>query len=226
MSDVTIATITYRAEDALALMWESFLHFHPGPPPPWLVWDNGQGSYARARGAAVWDGNNSVECGVCMDRLIPYVKTRYVLFTEDDVEFGAPVLPDLLRAIGEEGFAAGYLNPSTGLGCVYGKNLPGSARIEPCCALYETERLQRFCRHLTFAHVINHHNSLFYDTGGLLLAFAQAAGWEVAACPWLFERIWHWGHVASSFRPDITATVEMRDTYTLIQEHLRALRAA
>lgn len=193
MSDsrVTVCVANLGVKDAFDLMWKSFCKHHG--EYPLYVWDNGSkdgcDSLGRMYATKYREGNESH--GVSLDRLCRMVETEYVLVSDNDVEYLAPVVDDM---IAEDAFCV--CPPERfgqGSAEFMGFQCEGQPRIDPCCALFRTDELKELLQFASFAFYVSPHQNRHYDTGSMLYHFARAVGKSIKTPGWLWERIYHYG---------------------------------
>ena len=245
MSDLTLVCTVRGAVDAAALMWESFLAHHPRPL--FLAYDNGSddGGAVRAYLAGhadrliARDPGESISHGAALDVLCEIVSTPYLLAVDSDVEFtgeAVPLMRFLLDDMGDQGVVVYPEEELAGaVAMVFDHELDLQPRVNPCCCLWRTDRLQRLLgAGFGFGTYIGIEQGEWWDVGGMLHMAARAAGWEPLACRSLWKLITHYGEISLLFRPehelnfhpDLTAqrVAVVAERYETIRRRLAELR--
>ncbi len=229
---VTVVCANLNAIHAFDLMWRSFCHHH-SDDIPLFVWDNGSTDGCKELGrkyaARFVDGPTRMH-GACLDELCGMVDTPWVLTVDNDVEFLAPTVRDMISLacagdafcvcpvkrydMGEVIIQDSYEGPVL---------CKGQERIDPCCALFETRQLKWFLEWTSFAAFRCTQKGKHYDTGSMLYHVAKAADETVLTPNWLWDdKIRHFGEITWGLGApegsEQRMTVEQR--YAEIQERL------
>lgn len=132
-----------------------------------------------------------------LDVMSQEVRTPYTLVMDNDIWVKGPFLAKMIKALEEAGghsFAAcGLMHDDMGTVDHFGRLLHGRRRIDPSCALFRAEPLARMTGRVTFSPYECVATGSFYDTGGMITAAAEGAGFSIAQCPWLPETVLHFG---------------------------------
>lgn len=202
---VTVLVVTQGFRDALRLAVDSLRHYNKDVDFTVWCWvnpsdDGGEAQrWAEANCDRVFYKTEDFGHyhGRPLDVMAQEVKTPYTLVIDNDVWVKGPFLAKLIRALEEAGghsFAA--CNPMhDDMGTVdhFGRLLHGRRRIDPSCALFRAEPLARMTGRVTFSPYECVATASFYDTGGMITAAAEGAGFAIAQCPWLPETVFHFG---------------------------------
>ncbi len=221
MMDCTVCVVNLGMKDAFDLMWQSFKAHH-GDGYPLYVWDNGSkdGCDQLGRMYATKFTMGCASHGVALDKLCKTVETPYILVADNDVEFLAPVIEEMKA---ESAFCVSPPDRYGMGGAEYmGYPCKGQPRIDPCCALFRTEELNRLLEFTSFAFYVSPHQAKNYDTGSMLYQFALATGLTVSQPSWLWEKVHHFGGITwmSSAPEGSTERRKANERYSDIQKRL------
>jgi hypothetical protein len=204
--NVTVLVVTLGHREALQLAVDSLRHHNKDVSFAVWCWVNepaDDGGDARRWAEANCDRvfykteDFGHYHGRPLDVMSQAVRTPYTLTIDNDVWVKQPFLADMIRALegaGNHSFVA-CAPPHEHMGTVdhFGRLLHGRRRIDPACALFRAEPLARMTGRVTFSPYECTATGSFYDTGGMLLQAAEGAGFAIAHCPWLWERVTHFG---------------------------------
>lgn len=215
MAEITILIATQDNLDSLRLTVES-LRFH-NPDVDFLlwIWDNNStdGAQQWARDHAdrlfIKDEYLGDHHGIPLDRMCQLVQTPYVLTLDNDVRTTAPFLARMLEEIRTTNAFAVSPKSRFPMGSVdhHGQTLFGQPRIDPCCSLFDTHRLAKMTRSVSFCRCESTGQAKFYDTGAMLRQAAEGGGHLVVDADWLWDCIHHYGAMTwAGYAPDETPT--------------------
>ena len=226
----TVVCAIHGAKHAFDLMWRSFDKWHR-PTPLYVCNTGGDDDCAElGRKYATEYVEAPVSHGVAIDLLCSMVKTPYVLVSDSDVEFLAPVVDDM---IAEQAFCVSPPDRyGQGSAEYMGFKTYGQPRIDPCCALFQTLPLQSLLNHTSFAFYVSPHQAKHYDTGSMLYHVAKARqgalgpAADIYNCKtpdWLWKNIHHfgslsWGLTSPEGSHDHEVAIER---YAQIQQRLK-----
>lgn len=203
MSLVTVLCVTQSHREAVKLAVDSLRHHNRDVPFSVWVWSNdctdGTKEWAADNCDRVFHKTENMGHmhGVPLDRMTQQVGTPYVLIIDNDTYTTAPFLSQMIAALeaaGAHSFAAcGPMRDDMGTVDHFGRMLQGQRRIDPACALFRANPLGRMTTRVTFSPYESVAKGAFYDTGGMITAAAEGAGYSIAQCPWLWDRIRHFG---------------------------------
>ena len=224
---ITYVTVFNGALHALRLSWNSFAFFHPKQALFWC-YNNGDKTaardYANAQADLVIHSEYNDGHGPGLNTLCRQVKTRYTLVCDMDIEFLRPTAHRMILELQSEPDALCVAYPSHRDECVpvvhFGWHLMGQKRINPCCALFDTQKLNQILPYFGFEVFWSSLN--FYDVGGVLYNVARAAGMKVLEPEWVRDSVRHYGSMGAllvgAFPVGSSDHTRTTNNYKLIEE--------
>lgn len=209
----TLATVAFNAVDAVALMWESFLHYHPRASARLVACDNastdGAEVYLRRHADHYVRNDLNYGHGTPLNNLCDYVletPTRYLIVIDTDVEFRETVCDRIAELL-----------EKPGVGCVCYPSAKGRAdlgrcwhfgdrlslpRIDPCFAAFRTDVFGDLFRRSKPVGWHPHDAKevgLFFDAGAAIRYVLERQGYEVEQPAWLGAAVKHYGGLSSYY---------------------------
>ncbi len=182
--------------EASALMYESFTMYHK--KPFLFIFDNGSTDNTRnyLEPKANWYhiSEKNVGHGGALDYMCKRVKTPYTLLVDSDVEFLGPVAE---RMKSENAAAVGQQKDDIFNFTYVGyKNVHFVKHLDPCCLLFETDKLQTALKYHSFEPIVALQSGeikKFYDTGCFIYKHLIDSKEKVVNASWLRDSIHHFG---------------------------------
>lgn len=243
---LTIVNQNYNAIDAISLMRESFLHYHPNlaERTVWYCCDGGSSDGALEYCQRHFDYTHEIEPEnrfprIGADELCKMAATPYILYIDSDIEFLNEIVGELIGRMEAESIDCLTYEPlyhprPVTLCDIYGnrKLYDGASRIDSAFSLWKREPLQRLLQYFSWGRCLSLDTLEYCDSGAVLYRAAMLAGMKVVMVPELRDSVKHYGEVSMMFTPSLeTASEETRirvraafERYAEIGRRLKKLR--
>lgn len=203
--EITIATVSWNAKYALALMRESAIRHNPDFNIRFAILDNGSTDgareYAERHSDTLLLSNNSRSHGVCLTELGRRVQTEFFIASDNDIFFVKPGLIEYMMR---------FMDPKTTW--VVCPTRPGREKDSPitdelkigyspniCVGLFHTATFQKVCRELDLGYAGDFTTGSTWETGGLAWRVARTHGLDSVEMPELWEYLEHWGNMSTMY---------------------------
>jgi len=224
----TLITVFHNGIHALKLLWRSFSNANPEPALFWC-YDNasndGSGYYAKSVSNYTFRSCCNYGHGRGLDTLCAKVRTPYTLIADVDVEFLQPATARMIAELKGTPSALCTAYPSLKEECVVvnnylGSNLSGQKRINPCCAMFDTLKLQQVLKYFSFG--VYGGPGKFYDVGAMIYTASLACNLSVLEPTWIRQAVRHYGgiggYVSGAFPKDSPKFIASQKAYSLIEQ--------
>lgn len=205
MIDTTLITTFTNGYEALRLLFGSFSANHPGNTV-YLLAGNSESTDPRAvQLAAQWGTVVNFRQGVghalVLNDLCRRVTTPYTLVMDFDVEVLSPFLDECRNLLDLDPLTVcvALPEPPAPKGFTVGKFgvFDGVERINPCCALFKTNRLQQILGLIGWETCINFNTRTFFEVGSMLRKAVELSGQTVYHSQGLANSVHHYGQIGA-----------------------------
>lgn len=204
--ELTVGTVFCNGVHAVRLLWRSYYFHNRELPVKFWGWDN-----ASTDGAAEYVGNwsnrlfrhpagTSHQQGI--DGMVKECSTEFFLLLDFDVEFTGPFTSRALSLLkgSPDALCVSFPSGNPGVNFPVGNFglMNGTRRINPCCALFRTEKVKFLLERFSFGTYFNFGpERRFFEVGAMIRQVAETAGMEIMEPEWISNVVTHYGEIGS-----------------------------
>ena len=222
--EVTVGTVFCNGVHALELLWRSYYFHNKDVPARFWCWDNastdGASDYAAKHAAKVFTMPPRTSHQQGADGMAKECSTPYFLLLDFDVEFTGPFTAKAIQLLKGDPDALCVSFPSGEPGRQFEVGnfglMDGTKRINPCCALFRTDKIKLILEHFTFGTYFNFGTKRqFFDVGAMIRQVAEVAGMGVLEPAWIRQAVNHYGQIGAlvaghALHPKLHSALERR----------------